>query len=123
MYGLPGKHGVLTASIADGATVSDAIGVFGANRVLLEVPTFSCFVCAANSHVYAQVCSSSDGSFKRVVANCIGSAASGWIDWQVVSSTGNRTIDCPVVVGCNYVKVELSQTATVACSVPVHVIY
>jgi hypothetical protein len=121
MFGFS-SHQRIPCTFATGASISSAINVAGANHVSFEFPTFASYVGSATVQVYAQVCKTSDGTFRRVMEQGIYSAGSGILDWEVPFFAGSRTVVCHPAPMFNFVKVELSAvtTASMGCWVHVH---
>jgi hypothetical protein len=113
MYGQYG-HQAISATIATSASLSTAIPIAGFNKIALELPGTTALVNAAPT-VYVQVCNAAAGSFRRlsVVNDSINTAASA-VDWQILSTSGNRYVNVPGLAGYNYMKIECSVSATAA---------
>lgn len=114
-------HQTIAATIATAATSSDAIDITSWDFVAFEIPTFAVGVITATANVYAQVCDTASGTFRRVQDLGVYSGGSGILDWEVPSTTGNRTVICRPASRFNFVKIELSNTATAQVSCVVHV--
>jgi len=119
-----GQHGhfVQEATITTDNLLSTAIFVGGANHVSFEIPTFSVGLNATTSNVFVQVAATSDGTFRRAKDAGIYSASSGIQDWEVPSDAGNYNAVCRPAARFDFIKIELSNTATanVLCNVHVH---
>lgn len=120
MMGSIGNHGVKPANITTGNTASDAIYIQGANRIAIEIPTFSVGVTTATANVYVQGAQTSSATFRRIQIDGVYSAASGIYDWETPSSIGNKMVICMPAPGFEYIKIELSNAATAIVSCNVH---
>lgn len=121
MWGFNG-HQRIPCTFATGATLGSAVNVAGANHVSIEVPTFASYMSVTTANLYIQGCSTSDGTFRRVVDEGVYSAGAGMADWEVPSSLGNRTIICRQATKFDWVKVELSRptTGSMGCWINIH---
>lgn len=120
MNGLYGDKRIECA-IAIDAKISSAVPIKGANKIAIELPTFAIGLITATANVYALVCDTAAGTFRRVVANGVYSGGSGYLDFELPSSAGNRIVDVPWATGFGYLKIETSNTATAAYTAYVHV--
>ena len=105
-------HQIMTSTIASNATLTSAFNVAEYNHVAIELPTFSIGIATNTANVYVQVCNTATGTFRRVQDVGVYSGASGIYDWETPSSTGNRIVICRPAERFDYIKVELSNTAT-----------
>lgn len=115
-------HKVQVATVAANAKASTAIPIDGVNRIAIELPTFTNLI-TATANVFVQVCQTEDGTFRRLKDMGVYSASSGLQDWEVPSGAGGYTVLCRPAAGFNYMKIEMSQTATAAYSPSVHKIF
>lgn len=121
MFGRAG-HKVITATIEAGSTEpSSAINVSSWNHVALEVQTFSNGITTSTANVYVKVASTSDGTFRRVQDEGAYSAGVSIADWEVPSSSGNYNVICRPAARYNFIKPEVSNTATASFDIYVHV--
>ena len=121
------RHAVIAATIATDATFSSAIFIGGANKIAIEIPTFAGGISTDSANVYAVVCSTVDGTFRRLKDMGVYSANSGIGDWEVPRTIGNYTVVCNPAVGFKYLKLEIAQgstsmTATAGLAAKIHVI-
>jgi hypothetical protein len=121
MWGFSG-HQRTGCTFATGATSGSAVFIGGANHVSIEVPTFASYMSVTTANIYIQGSNKSDGTFRRIVDEGNYSAGAGIADWEVPSSTGNRTIICRPAARCDWIKVETSRvtTASMGCWVNTH---
>ena len=113
---------VVDAPIPLGATFSTAVNIDGANKIGLELPTFDVGSSTDSCNVYATVCDTRGGTYRRVKDMGAYSASSGIQDWEVPSTIGNYTVVCRPVVGFNFMKIEVSVSASAGIAARVHVI-
>ena len=113
-------HKVLTATISTAGTTSDAIRTEGYTNVLLEIPTFSAYCVSATANVYVQGAYSSAVTFSRIKDMGAYSSGVGVYDWEVPATTGNYLAMCKPAAMVNFIKVEVSITATAAMACVVH---
>jgi hypothetical protein len=114
-------NGIIPATISTDVTFSTAIKIAGFNRIAIDVPDFANGVITATANVLVQVANTSTTSeFKNLVTLGEYSAGAGILKWEVPSGSGSKIVDCPVV-GFNYMRVELSNTATANVTFTVHV--
>ena len=111
MFGQAG-HKKYNFTIATNAVESDAYSILGANKIAIECESFGTSLITATANVFVKVCDTSSGTFRRLKAQGVYSAASGIHDWEVPSTTGDFYAICEPVVGFNFMKVEVSNTAT-----------
>lgn len=110
-----------TTEIATDAVASAAIPMQGINSAAFEIETFAVGLITATANIYVQVCDTSDGTFRRLQTMGVYSGASGIADWEVPSSTGARYYQLPPeAVDYNYIKCEVSNTATASIDLRVH---
>lgn len=115
-------HKRIAATLATATTSSSAIPIRGASKVAIELPLYASGIVTATANVYVQVGMTETGTFRRAVVNGVYSGGSGLLDFEVPSSTGNRTVDCPWLAGFNYMKIELNNVTTATYAAYVHVI-
>ena len=114
-------HKVIAATVATDGSLSTAIYVAGANRISIELPTFAAGVITATANVFVLVSNTSTGTFRRLCDMGLYSSSSGLQPWEFPSTTGNVNVLCRPAVGYNYMKVQLSNTATANVTVNVHI--
>jgi len=110
-------------TFTSGASKTSAFDTNGASLISLEFPTFGTLLGTTTANVYiegAQGTKESMTTFRRVVDEGNYSAGAGIADWEVPSTTGNRTIACRPLVRFNYGKIHLSTVATDGMTVWVH---
>ena len=106
--------------MAINATVTRAIPIEGVNRIAFELPTFAASLITATANVFFQVCETETGTFRRVKDMGVYSASSGLQDWEIPSTVGGFTVLCRPAPGFNFLKIEVSKTATAVYSPTVH---
>lgn len=112
-------HAVRDATISTDTTVSTAINIAGAKKILFEIPTAAVGLSTTTCNIYAQVCNSTDGTFRRIKVQGVYSAGSGILDWETPSSLGNFFVEVPIA-GWNFVKAESNNTASTNFNIKVH---
>jgi hypothetical protein len=112
-------QGVITATVGANALLSQAFDVRGWNHVAFEVPTFSVYCVSATANVYVQGASTIDGTYRRIMDVGEYSAGAGIADWEVPEGIGNKLVICRPATRFNYLKVEVSKTATASMDIPV----
>ena len=130
MFGNIGNQRIVTASVASGDTTSEAIFIQGANRVFIGLPAFGTLLGTTTANVYCQAAIATGTgkdiapgeAFRRLQIDFIASAASGLIDWEVPSTTGNRLVFCSPAAGFDFIKIELSTAATDGISLEAQII-
>jgi hypothetical protein len=118
MYGFDGQR-VITATVDANATLSNAFEVTGWNHVALDIPTFSVYCITATANVYIQAAQTISGTYRRVKDQGVYSAGTGILDWEIPSTIGNCVVVCKPAERFNYLKLELTKTATAAMSIGV----
>jgi hypothetical protein len=109
------QHSTISATIAASASLSAAIPILGFDKIGIEIPTTTAFVSAAPT-VYIQVAvTSTTSSFKRMqLVNESANTAASAVDWQVLTTSGNRIVPCNQVAGYAWLRIESSISATAA---------
>jgi len=121
MLGFNGTNRV-SASVATAVSVTSAIDIRGANHISLEFQTFT-NMSAASVNCYLQGCSTSDGTFRRVMAEGAYSAGVAIADWEMPANTGNKQVVCWPAPQFDYIKIEYGVSATAPMTAWVNIHY
>lgn len=116
-------HKFINADIATAGSISTAVYIAGANRVSIEIATLAVGCITSTANVFVFVANSATGTFRKLEDMGIYSSASGLQPWEHPSTTGNVNVLCRPVVGYNWMKVQISNTATATVSINVHTHY
>jgi uncharacterized ParB-like nuclease family protein len=115
-----GRHKTIAFEIAtDAVRPTAGIKILGAEKIAIEVPTFTC--SAANVSISFEASDSLAGTYRPVHALTVNSAASGVALWQTLAGTGPLLAVCEPIAGMKYIKPVLSLTTTVSVAGKVHV--
>lgn len=110
MFGF-GKHAVINATMATGASTTGLIDIRESNAIGIEIPTFGTVMGSATCNVYVAG-AASGGTAVRIKAMGTYSSSSGIQDWEIPQSAGGYIAYCPIVVGMKYIQIQFSTTVT-----------
>lgn len=112
-------HAIKTATIGTDGSVTTAIGINGFNKIGIEIPTAAVGIITATCNIKVQVAQQSTDTFRPLYAQGVYSAGSGILEWEIPSNIGNLITEAPVN-GWNFMKIQVSNTATANFQTVVH---
>lgn len=119
MFGQYG-HKRMAVTFTTDTTLTSAFKIKGFNHIAIELTTFAVGISTTTANIYAHVCDTATGTFRRAVVDGVYSGGSGLLDFELPSSTGSRIVDIPWAAGYNFMKLESSKTATATYGAYVH---
>jgi hypothetical protein len=113
---MPNLYSTTDAEIASGAQVSDAVQIFGADGIALELPTFTAGLNTASASIYLTGSETATGTFRPIYAMGVYSGLSGLGLWEIPLGAGNYTVQCGEVSKQlpKFIKVNIQGTNATA---------